>query len=411
MVAFHFPPIRVSSGLQRSLAFTRYLPENGWHPIVLSAHPRAYNLVSDDQIQDIPKSVPVVRAFVLDTSRHLSVAGRYFDFMALPDRWVTWWVGGVWSGLKLIRKYRPKIIWTTYPIATAHLIGLTLHKLSGLPWVADFRDSMTEDHYPRNPMVRKVFLWIEKRAVRSCSRAVFTTPGAVRMYRDRYPELSYDKWLVIPNGYNEEIFSELENSLSLKGNTDNNGNKPLTLIHSGIIYPSERDPSYFFSAIAELKKNNQIDKCRLKIVLRATGHDRIYQPMLDQMNITDIVHLEAGVQYRDALAEMISADGLLLLQGQNCNHQIPAKIYEYFRSRKPILALTDIEGDTAATIVQAGMEHIVPLDDKEKIKTTLLEFLGNLESNKSMSPKEEIVLQYSRQAGSKTLSVCLDSLI
>ena len=37
MVAFHYPPIRGSSGVQRTLKFSRYLPSLGWQPIVLGA--------------------------------------------------------------------------------------------------------------------------------------------------------------------------------------------------------------------------------------------------------------------------------------------------------------------------------------------------------------------------------------
>ncbi|MET0012481.1 MAG: glycosyltransferase [Sedimenticola sp.] len=411
MVAYHFPPIRVSSGLQRSLAFSKYLPENGWKPIVLTAHPRAYEKISDDQLKDIPENVPVVRAFALDTSRHLSIAGRYLTFTALPDRWVTWWIGGVWSGMRFIRKFRPKVIWTTYPIATAHLIGLTLHKLTGLPWIADFRDSMTEDHYPSNKLVRKVYLWIEKKTVYSCSRAVFTTHGAIRMYRNRYPDIQKDKWVVIPNGYNEEIFSEIEKSLSVSKKTDGIQQKtPLTLIHSGIIYPSERNPNHLFKAISSLKKEKLIDREKLKVILRATGHDHHYKTILEQLNIADIVHLEPGVSYREALVEMFKADGLLLLQGKNCNHQIPAKLYEYLRARRPILALTDLNGDTASTLIEAGCNYIAPLDKEEKIRSVLLKYLSALETKEFLSLSDNIIVRYSRKCQTKNLADLLDEI-
>ena len=41
MVAYHFPPLAGSSGIQRTLRFAQQLPEFGWEPIVLTAHPRA----------------------------------------------------------------------------------------------------------------------------------------------------------------------------------------------------------------------------------------------------------------------------------------------------------------------------------------------------------------------------------
>lgn len=405
MVAYHYPPIRVSSGVQRSLAFSRYLQEYGWDSIVLTAHPRAYAKISDDQMRDIPENVYVERAFALDTSKHLSIGGRYLDIMALPDRWISWWLGGVWSGLRLIRKYRPKVIWSTYPIATAHLIGLTLHKLTGLPWVADFRDSMVDDTYPYRMRQRRIFFSIEQQVVKHSKLVVFTTPGAIRMYRERYPDLPQNKWMLLPNGYDEEIFSEIEKTIAsprqAKRHTES---RPMVLVHSGVIYPSERDPKPFFQALSELKQQQLIDNNRLNIVLRATGHDEQFGPLLKQLAIDDIVRLEPGVPYREALKEMMMADGLLILQAATCNHQVPAKIYEYFRTRRPVFALTDQRGDTAATLADAGLSDIAPLDDADAIREKLLKFMDKLESGKAVEANDEAVLKYSRQSASEMLA-------
>ena len=144
MVVFHYPPLQGSSGIHRTLSFSRYLPEYGWQPVVLTTTPGAYPSVSSEGDARIPRGVPVARARAIDSARHLSFRGSHSELLALPDRWVSWWPSGVVKGLGLIRKYRPSLLWSTYPIATAHLIGLTLHRLSGIPWIADFRDPMTD---------------------------------------------------------------------------------------------------------------------------------------------------------------------------------------------------------------------------------------------------------------------------
>ncbi|MDH5537680.1 MAG: glycosyltransferase, partial [Betaproteobacteria bacterium] len=54
MVAFHFPPMNVSSGIQRTLRFAQYLPEFNWEPLILSAHPRAYSGVSPASLGEVP---------------------------------------------------------------------------------------------------------------------------------------------------------------------------------------------------------------------------------------------------------------------------------------------------------------------------------------------------------------------
>ncbi len=72
--------------------------------------------------------------------------------------------------------------------------------------------------------------------------------------------------------------------------------------------------------------------------------------MLSDLNIEDIVHPLPPLPYREALCDCAEAHALLLFQAASCNHQIPAKAYEYLRLGKPILALTHPSGDTAALL-------------------------------------------------------------
>jgi len=302
--------------------------------------------------------------------------------MALPDRWVTWVLGGYWSGMQLIRKHKPDVIFSTYPIASAHLIAYLLHKRTGIPWVADFRDSMTEDDYPSEKSKRRIFQWIENKVVTHCSRAIFTTTNALKMYADRYPDQPKEKWELIPNGYDEENFQRAEKKINTTTHTS------ITLLHSGIIYPSERDPGPLLKAISSLKQQQRINN--VKIVLRATGHDELIQSLITENQIEDIVKIAPPIDYESALTEMLEAEGLLILQAANCNHQIPAKIYEYMRAQKPILALTDGTGDTATLLKKEGFNAIVPLDDSAKIEEGLSSFLEQHSSHNLRSNCQQI---------------------
>jgi glycosyltransferase involved in cell wall biosynthesis len=407
MIAFHFPPQRGSSGVQRTLKFSRYLGASGWDPLVLSAHPRAYANKGEDQLRDVPEHIVVHRAFALDASRHLAVKGRYLGPLALPDRWVSWLLGAVPSGLRLIWSHRPAVIWSTYPIATAHLIGLALHRLTGIPWVADLRDPMTEVDYPTRRSVRAVYRWIETRTVRYASRVVFTTPGAVAAYRARYPSLPAERFALIENGYDEENFSDAEN---LAAHTRDEGNGPLLLVHSGIIYPSERDPVAFFEALAALLKDGRIGPATLQVRLRAAVHDAWLEGLIEGHGIGSIVSLAPHIPYRDALTEMLTADGLLVLQGSSCNCQIPAKIYEYLRARRPILALTDAAGDTAATLRQAGIDTIGPLDARDGIMDALMDFIGRVKAGSAPLASDAVVRANSRDARAAQLAALLDEV-
>jgi hypothetical protein len=403
MVAFHYPPLRGSSGIQRTLKFSKYLPEFGWEPIVLTAHQRAYSSLGNDQINEISKQISY-RAFALDTSRHLSFKGRYPGFLSLPDRWVSWWLGAVPLGLYLIKKYQPDIIWSTYPIATAHLIGHSLSRLTGIPWVSDFRDPMVDEVYPFDPLTRRTHLWIERKAVNRSSRIVLTTPGAVKDFEKRFPQIPASRFCLIENGYDEESFATAEAIITRKQSES----KLIVLVHSGIIYPSERDPIPLFGALADLSQQGLISPAGLKIILRATAHDSYLLELIDQYGIGEIVFLAPPVSYQEALSEMLTADGVLILQASNCNNQIPAKLYECLRARRPILALTDPVGDTAAALIKLGIDTIAPLDSKDGIMQKLLHFLTLISENNAPIVSIEKVMKNSRRSKSKELAAVFD---
>ena len=101
-------------------------------------------------------------------------------------------------------------------------------------------------------------------------------------------------------------------------------------------YSSDRDPSFFFEAIARLKKNQKIKQDSLEVILRASGNERQYQKLINEKNIADIVKLKRSISYDNALREMMTVDGLLIFQGYTSNPAIPAKAYEYLRAKKPI---------------------------------------------------------------------------
>jgi hypothetical protein len=406
MVAYHFPPMNQSSGIQRTLRFAQYLPALSWEPAILTAHPRAYPSVSQASVSEIPADLHVKRAFALDAAKHLSVRGSYPQWFALPDRWLSWWLGAVPAGLALIRKLKPDVLWSTHPIPTAHLIGYTLHRLTGIRWVADFRDPMAEPDEPEKQYQHRSLEWIERKTLEHCDRAVFTTPGALRLYAERYPHIPASRLTVIENGYDESAFSGAEKIIQSVASSS----APLVLLHSGVIYPSARDPRAFFTALGALRNSGAISSQLLKVILRATGCDDYLQDLVNRCGIEDIVSLQPAVPYRAALAEMLTADGLLLLQASNCNYQVPAKLYEYFRAKRPILALTDPAGDTAAALKQAGIDTIAPLESSDDIATALTRFIDLLREKRAPVASDLAVNAASRRVRTVDLAKVLDSV-
>jgi glycosyltransferase involved in cell wall biosynthesis len=404
MVAFHFPPLAGSSGIQRTLRFVQHLPAFGWEPIVLTADPRAYERTSEDLIGEVPSGVYVERAFALDAARHLSVGGRYPMFVARPDRWMSWRFAAIPAGLRLIRKYQPQVIWSTFPIATAHAIGDALHRRSQLPWIADFRDPMAQEGYPEDPRIWRSFEQIEQRAVRGARFSVFTAPGAERAYRERYPDVA-DRIKLIENGYDEEDFIDLPSPDTPRASLNPGA---LTLLHSGIVYPSERDPSHFFAAMAGMVSRGKLSPGKLKVRFRASGYDEVLATMAQKHRLEDYIELLPPIPYRAALEEMARADGLLILQAANCNQQIPAKLYEYLRIARPILALTDPDGDTAGALREAGITAIARLDSPNDIAELVACFIAAEIDNQRRIPNADYVARASRRERAGALSELLN---
>lgn len=390
IIAFHFPPAAGSSGVHRAHAMAEYLPTFGWRPVVLTASIKAHSSTNNQELNHLHPSVVVRRSHAFDAARHLSLAGKYPDFFAWPDRWSTWWPSAVVTGLNLIRRYRPKLIWSTYPIATAHLIGSTLQRLTGLPWVADFRDSMTDEYFPSDKARRYIFNRIERRAVHGAAVSVFTAPGTQDLYISRYPNVSTQKFQIILNGFDENSFQIAEDQIQKPRDRDK-----FLLLHSGVIYPKERDPRALFRALVQLRHTGLLTSENFELRLRATGHDQWLATILEELRLGDIVKLAPPLPYVSALAEMMSADGLLLLQSASCNHQIPAKLYEYLRAKRPILALTDFLGDTAKLLQEASAGTIVPLDSVNSIVERLGIFIEDANESRFFGEERDIT-RYSR---------------
>lgn len=409
MIAYHFPPLAGSSGIQRTLRFVQQLPRFGWQPLVLTVGPRAYQRTADDLLDEVPSDTVVRRAFALDTARHLALGRLYVRAMALPDRWVSWRFDGVRQGLRLLREFRPKAIWSTYPIATAHLIGAELQRRSGLPWIADFRDPMAQPGYPADRQIWQSYRSIEERVMHQACLSLFTTPGAARSYAARYPSVA-DRMHVLENGYDEDSFAATESNapagaLPLEAGT-------VTLLHSGIVYPQERDPTQLFVALQRLQTAGRLVPGRLKIRFRAPAHGGLLRRLAEQHGVAAFVETCAPIAYKEALGEMLRADALLVMQAANCNEQIPAKIYEYLRAGRPILCLSDPAGDTVGVLRSAGIGQSARLDAAEEIAALLERFLADRDANEASAflPDGAAVTAASRIVRSQQLARHLDAL-
>ena len=266
---------------------------------------------------------------------------------------------------------------------------------------------MFDDDYPADERQRAIHRRIDHIVATRSSHSTFTTAATREMYHARYPQLPADHWSVIPNGFDEHAFQALAPA---DREQQRDGQRPRILLHSGTLYPIERDPTAFFGALRQLRQRQLIDPGLLQVRLRATGHDAAYRQTIEASGLQDIVELLPPLPYRAALQEMLQVDALLLFQAKGCNHQVPAKLYEYLRAQRPIIALTHPDGDTASVLREADADNILPLDDEQQLVQSLPKILEDLRTDRLRISPLERVERYSRARGAADLAALLDRL-
>lgn len=403
MIAYHFPPIQGSSGVHRTVQFARHLPSFGWAPIVVAPHHRAYPAIGDDSWAKLPEEAIVRRAFALDSARHLSVKGKYLGVTAIPDRWISWWPAAVFECMRLVRKYKPQVIWSTYPIATAHLIGLTVSRMTGIPWVADFRDPMVQEGQPATRLNRRVHQFLEKAIVRQASRCVFVSRSVQEEFARRYSYKDPQCWQLIENGYDESMFEPYDHLYHAESKWS--PGRPIKMLHSGTLYSSGRNPQCFLEAIKSVLEKNKIN---LEVVFRGCGNEEKVGEQISLLGLSQIVKILPPISYDEAIREMFQSDVLLVFQGSVFNKQIPAKIYEYLRTGRHILGMTDKNSETAKVLKNCGKTHISCIESREDIEKKIIEIVDSFELKKTEKRDLIKIKTFSRYQSAKKLVELLD---
>jgi glycosyltransferase involved in cell wall biosynthesis len=363
-VTFHYPPEASSSGVLRTLKYTRYLEERGWRVTVIAPEVAAYEVVDASLETQIPASTKVVRTRFVNIKRHLSWRGIYPGTLALPDVWIGWLPYAVAAGRRVIAQDPVDLIYSTSPHATAHLIAARLAASSGKPWVTDFRDPWIEDPpepgTPNGFFFRTTNRWLERKVVHGCDAVATSTTQLRDLLRTRYPEVPSDKIGAILNGYDEADFGAPPEAVSGSG-------ARLRIVHAGSINGEFRDPAPLFAALGRIIRRGRLAaaECELRFI---GGGPYTEAPALraaiDAAGLTDSVKLLPRVPYDESLRELGGADLLLLLQAsEDTVGLVPAKLYEYLRAQKPTLALVHVGAVTDVMKETGGGWSVDPRDE------------------------------------------------
>src|SRR5262249_38526426 len=123
-------------------------------------------------------------------------------WLQTPDRLVGWAPAGTWTALQAVRRPRRRAIFLSAPQWSGLLIALLTRRLTGLHWVADFRDPWRGNPFRKIPhkLIDRFDQWLEDQVVRGADWVVCNTEPARQDFIRRFPVLA-GKFIYIPNGF------------------------------------------------------------------------------------------------------------------------------------------------------------------------------------------------------------------
>jgi hypothetical protein len=235
---------------------------------------------------------------------------------------------------------------------------------------------------------------------------MYCTEGARTIALERYPGLTLDRTAVISNGYDEGAFQA---ALALPPVGRPEGKR--VLLHSGTVYLGpDRDPTCVLLAIRSLVERGLVTPRDFELRLRDPSNEARLCEMARDLGVGDLVAILPSLPYREALSEMLAADALLLLQGQTSNPAIPAKLYEYLRARRPIIACAHADGDTARTLARLGVRTVASMTSVDEVAELLSGWLADPHRVEADLPPVHDVEQFSRERLTRQFAAELESV-
>ncbi|MDT8432414.1 MAG: glycosyltransferase [Bacteroidales bacterium] len=401
------------------MKFAKFLPEFDWEPIILTVDPASasYPVLDESLLYEIPGSTRIFRtrskewfsvykkvsgddkipyAGFANEKKTSSFKQKFARFIRgnffIPDPRKGWNKYALDQARDLLKKEKIDSIITSSPPHSTQLIGLTLSKEFGIPWIADLRDPWTDIYYYKQfyPtwLAHRYNLKLEKTILEKSSVAITVSPALKNLFAEKIKS-SPDKIKVITNGFDPDDFQDLPSAPS---------NKKFVITYVGTmadIYPLEP----FLKAFKSFAESHKGAVLRFIGTVSPEHIKRIKR--IPKENIELIPY----VDHRRAIEYMSSSSALLLIIPSNKNNKgiITGKLFEYMAVKRPILLLGPVDGD-AASIINKGKSGIAIESDKEK------EILKTMNKWVKENHKLEANSKYSRRSLTQKLSEILDEI-
>jgi hypothetical protein len=431
MVVYYFPPAG-GAGVQRALKFAKHLPEHGWIPHVLAPRNADYPVRDPSLLDEVPAEVVLHRTAIFEPyglyrrltgqagpvdvatlSRDEDRARRFPERLSewvrstffIPDARIGWYPFAVRAGRGVLRSARPAVILSSAPPYTCHLVALRLHRITGLPWVADFRDSWVDwlSAAHRRGLPRRVELRMEGAVLREASAIVTVSRGVADDLLERHPECRDSRWHVLPNGYDPDDVD------SVRSDRAGYGPEKLVITHTGTLY-GPRDPATLIHALEDLVAEGHPSARALRVRFIGRLADR-FRSRIEHSPATACVEVVGYLSHREAIAQAKGSDALLLIVDQvpQSGAILTGKLFEYLGLRRRILALAP-PGEAAEMVTTLRAGDVVNPGDVGGMRAAIVGIWERWRMARLSGPASTEVVRFTRRRLTGQLATLLDRL-
>ena len=416
LITFHYPP-RATIGSLRPGALAKYLPRLGWEVLVVT--PQLQNQVRPPEMAiETPYHDALEkwkRRIGLDPDRglhaqlnlpvateprtrrfHTHVIHRLKSALSYPDLSMGW----VPFAIDAIKKIDVPVdaILSTAPPITAHVIARQAKEILKCPWIADFRDLWANNlDNPNGAIFRFCDRVLEKRWLASADALVTVS----RPWADRLQESVLGKPVhVITNGFDPHDFAGISTERT----------SYFSISYTGQLYAGRRDPTALFEIVQELIAEGIIDRKQMRIRFYGPKEPWV-EPLVERYDLKGVVEIHGSVNRNDALQRQQESQILLLLGWANPQEtgQHTGKLFEYFGSRRPILAVGGVRGVLTEVLDEtgAGIHALSKAQLRKYLIQSYAEFRDRGEVRFRGSQEE--IMKYTHEAMARNFAALLDA--
>jgi len=235
----------------------------------------------------------------------------------------------IWPSLKALLKARPDLVICSHS-PYANLLAGWLYKLlnpGSRLWI-DYRDLWTGNHYYRGlPICKAIESFLEKKVIRSADIVTTVSQGYARALRKTRPR--------------KRVLAIL-NAVEAKGEKARPAKKwkrkgPIIFAYTGSFYPQFQNPEPLFQWLRKIQFSEPAVFKRISVVIMPG--DPLIKYGVSRHRLEDrFLFMDKGSS-QESIDLQHQADFLLFLDWEDVNSSgvMPAKIFEYLLTQKPIV--------------------------------------------------------------------------